>query len=63
MCLLMHIKNWSCSFGTTIDQFLSSHGKDIELGAADDRTEVLKQATGLVLKITLDLHQQRPARQ
>jgi hypothetical protein len=37
------------------DQPLGAHCEDIELGAADDETEVLKQATDLVLEITLDL--------
>ena len=37
--------------------------KTLKLGGADDETEVLKQATDLVLEITLDLDQQRPARQ
>src|ERR1700680_1398836 len=49
--------------GTVLDQFLGSHGKDIELGTADDETEVLEKATDLVLEIALDLHQQRPAGQ
>ena len=49
--------------GTTLNQLLGSHGEDIELGAADDETEVLEQAADLVLEITLDLDQQRTARQ
>src|SRR5262249_53765553 len=48
---------------TIRDQFLGSHGKDIELGTADHETDVLEQATDLVLEIALDLDQQRPARQ
>jgi hypothetical protein len=28
----------------TLDQLLGSHGEDIELGTADDETEVLKKA-------------------
>ena len=48
---------------TALDQLLGSHGKDIELGAADDETEVLEKAADLVLEITLDLDQQCPARQ
>ena len=39
------------------DQPLGTHGEDIELGAADDKTEVLKQTADLVLKIALDLDQ------
>src|SRR6266516_2146048 len=53
--------NHSHQLGTILDQFLGSHGKDIELGTAD--TDVLEQATDLVLEITLDLDQQGPARQ
>ena len=53
----------SHQLGTIFDQPLGAHGEDIELGAADDETEVLKQATDLVLEIALDLDQQRPARQ
>ena len=53
----------SHQFGTTLDQLLSAHGEDIKLGATDDETKVLEQATDLVLEITLDLDQQRPARQ
>ena len=48
---------------TALDQLLGSHGKDIELGTADDETEVLKKAANMVLKIALDLDQQRPAGQ
>src|SRR5215471_7225018 len=48
---------------TIRDQFLGSHGKDIEFGTADHETDVLEQATDLVLEIALDLDQQRPARQ
>ena len=47
----------------TLDQLLGSHGEDIELGTADDETEVLKKAANMVLKIALDLDQQRPAGQ
>ena len=53
----------SDQLGTILDQLLGSHGKDIELGTADDKTEVLEKATDLVLEVTLDLDQQRPARQ
>src|SRR2546423_14012684 len=49
--------------GAILDQFLRPHRKDIELGAADHETDVLEQATDLVLEIALDLDQQRPARQ
>ena len=49
--------------GTTLNQLLGSHGEDIELGATDDETKVLKQAADLVLKVTLNLDQQRTARQ
>ena len=48
---------------TPLDQLFSSHGKDIELGTADDKTEVLQQAPNMVLEIALDLDQQRPAGQ
>ena len=48
---------------TALDQLLGSHGEDIELGAADDETEVLKKAANMVLEIALDLDQQRPAGQ
>src|SRR5262245_32891731 len=48
---------------TILDQFLGPLGKDIELGSADHQTDVLEEATYLVLEIPLDLHQQRPARQ
>ena len=41
----------------------SAHGEDIELGAADDETEVLEKAADLVLEITLNLDQKCPARQ
>src|SRR5215510_10387640 len=53
----------SDQLGTVRDQFLGPHGKDIELGTADHETDVLEQAADLVLEITLDLDQQRPARQ
>src|SRR5258705_3461842 len=49
--------------GAILDQFLRPHRKDIELGTADHETDVLEQATDLVLEIALDLDQQRPARQ
>src|SRR6516162_6490121 len=49
--------------GAILDQFLGPHGKDIEFGTADHETDVLEQATDLVLEIALDLDQQRPARQ
>ena len=48
---------------TARDQLLGSHGEDIELGAADDETEVLKKAANMVLEVALDLDQQRPAGQ
>ena len=48
---------------TALDQFLGSHGKDIELGSADDEAEILEKAADMVLEIALDLDQQRPARQ
>src|SRR6516165_5894931 len=60
------LEQWSDNsdqFGTILDQFLGSHGKDIELGTADHEADVLEQAADLVLEITLDLDQQRPARQ
>src|SRR5262249_53092039 len=47
--------------GAILDQFLGPHGKDIEFGTADHETDVLEQATDLVLEIALDLDQQRPA--
>src|SRR5437773_383164 len=53
----------SDQLGTILDQFLGPHGKDIELGTADHKTEVLEEAADLVLEITLNLDQQRPARQ
>src|ERR1700745_2427296 len=53
----------SDQLGTILDQCLGPHGKDIELGTADHETDVLEQAADLVLEITLDLDQQRPARQ
>ena len=46
-----------------LDQLLGSHGEGIELGTADDETEVLKKAANMVLEIALDLDQQRPAGQ
>src|SRR4030095_5987299 len=55
--------NHSNQLGTILDQLLGPHSKDIELGTADHETDVLEQATDLVLEITLDLDQQRPARQ
>src|SRR5262245_3357651 len=48
---------------TILDQLLGPHSKNIELGTANHETDVLEQATDLVLEITLDLDQQRPARQ
>ena len=48
---------------TALDQLLGSHGEDIELGTADDETEVLEKAANMVLEIALDLDQQRTARQ
>src|ERR1700686_2134963 len=48
---------------TALDQLLGSHSKDVELGAADDETEVLQKAANMVLEVALDLDQQRPARQ
>src|ERR1700693_865294 len=35
--------------GTVLDQFLGSHGKDIELGTADDETEGLEKGTDMGL--------------
>src|SRR5262245_20534025 len=61
-CLEQRSDN-SDQFGTILDQFLGSHGKDIELGTADHEADVLEEATDLVLEVSLDLHQQRPARQ
>src|SRR5260221_14553160 len=55
--------NHSHQLGTILDQFLGPQGKDIDLGTADHETDVLEQAADLVLEITLDLDQQRPARQ
>jgi len=34
-----------------LDLLLGSYGEDIELGTADDETEVLGQAADLILKI------------
>ena len=53
----------SHQLGTTLDQLLGSHGKDIELGTTNDETEVLEKATNMVLEIALDLDQQRSAGQ
>jgi hypothetical protein len=53
----------SHQLGTALDQLLGSHGKDIELGTADDETKVLEKAANMVLEIALDLDQQRPAGQ
>ena len=53
----------SHQFGTALDQFLGSHGKDIELGTADYEAEIFEKAANMVLEITLDLDQQRPAGQ
>src|SRR6478735_9744021 len=55
--------NRSYQLGTTLDQLLGSHGKDIEFGTADDQTEVLEKTANMVLEIALDLDQQRPAGQ
>jgi hypothetical protein len=49
--------------GTVLDQCLGPHGEAIELGTADDETEVLEKASDLVLQITFDLDEQRPAHQ
>ena len=46
-----------------LDQLLSSHGEDIELGTADHQAAVLQKAANMVLEIALDLDQQRPAGQ
>jgi hypothetical protein len=46
-----------------LDQLLGSHGKDIELGTADDETEVLEKAADMVLEIALDLDKQPPVGQ
>src|SRR5262249_49993359 len=48
---------------TILDQFLGPNGKDIELGTADHKTEVLEKAADLVLEIPFDLDQQRSAGQ
>ena len=53
----------SHQFGTALDQLLGSHGKDIELGTADYEAEIFEKAANMVLEITLDLDQQRPAGQ
>src|SRR5262245_61269964 len=45
--------DYSDQLGTILDQFLGPHSKDIELGTADHETDVLKQATDLVLEISL----------
>src|SRR6266480_1123584 len=55
--------DYSDQLGTILDQFLGPHGKDVELGTADHETNVLEQAADLVLETTLDLDQQRSARQ
>src|SRR5262249_5629058 len=55
--------NRSDQLRTIFDQLFSSHGEDVELGSANHKTEVFEEATNLVLKIPLDLHQQRAARQ
>src|SRR5580704_13721581 len=63
---LARLEQWSDrshKFGTIFDQSLGANGEDIELGAADHETEILEQATDLVLKVALDLDQQRSARQ
>ncbi len=48
-----HVRGWALEacFGRQ---------EDVEFGAADDETEILEQATDLVLEIALDLDQQRP---
>ena len=54
----------SHQFGTALDQLLGSHGSDIgELGTADYEAEIFEKAANMVLEITLDLDQQRPAGQ
>jgi hypothetical protein len=53
----------SDQIGTIFNQLSGSRGKDIELGATDDETKIFEQAADLVLKIALDLHQQRSAGQ
>ena len=53
----------SDQLGTILDQFLGPNGKDIELGTADHKTEVLEKAADLFLEIPFDLDQQRPAGQ
>src|SRR5262245_8158318 len=40
--------------GTILDQLLGPHSKNIELGTADHETDVLEQATDLVLEIALE---------
>jgi hypothetical protein len=37
---------------------LGSHGKDIQLGAADHEAEVFEKAADMVLEMALDLDQQ-----
>jgi len=39
--------------GAILDQFLGPHRKDVELGSADYQTDVLEQATDLVLDIMI----------
>src|SRR6476469_10646793 len=41
----------SCQLRTVLDQLLGSRGKDIELGTADDKTEVLQKAANMILEI------------
>jgi len=47
---------------TILDQLLDPRHEDIELGTADDETEVLEKSTDMVFEIALDLDQQRPDR-
>src|SRR5262249_56526026 len=63
MTCLEQRPDYSDQLGAILDQFLGPHSKNIELGTADHETDVLEQATDLVLEIALDLDQQRPARQ
>ena len=53
----------SRELGTIFGQLRGAHGKYIHLGSADDEPEVLEEATDLVLKISLDLDEQRSADQ
>src|SRR4029079_16039868 len=58
-----HRSDRSYQLRAILDQLLSSHGEDIELGTADHQAAVLQKAANMVLEIALDLDQQRPAGQ